>query len=74
MAQYFGITGMRNGTPLETGGNPNVQSDFDLYKSQFSLVTRLQAHMRLQTAWVTAFAGRNTGAGHTLLVAFWRDF
>ena len=74
MVQYFGITGLRNGTPFQTGGNPNVQSDFDLYKAQFSIVTRLLSHTRLQLGWVAAFAGRNTGAGGTLLAAIWRGF
>ena len=74
MVQYFGITGMRNGTPVQTGGNPNVESDFDLYKAQFSIVTRVQSRTRLQLGWVASLAGRNTGAGGTLLAAFWRDF
>jgi hypothetical protein len=74
MVQYFGITGMRNGTPFETGGNPNVQSDFDLYKAQFSIVTRLQARTRFQVGWVEAVKGRDTGAGGALLAAVWRDF
>ncbi len=74
LVQFFGITGIRNGSPLATGGNPNVQSDFDLYKSQCSLVTRFDRRTRFQLAWVDAFAGRNTGAGSTLLLALWRDF
>jgi len=74
MVQYFGITSMRNGQPVQTGGNPNVESDFDLYKAEFSIVTRVQSHTRLQVGWVASFAGRNTGAGGTLLAAIWRDF
>ena len=74
LVQYFGITGLRNGAPVRTGGNPNVQSDFDLYKNQFSLVTRVQSHTRLQMGWVASFSGRNTGAGGALLAALWRDF
>ena len=74
LVQFFGITGIRNGAPVATGGNPNVQSDFDLYKTQCSLVTRAGPRTRFQLAWVNAFAGRNTGAGSTLLLAAWRDF
>jgi len=74
MVQFFGITGIRNGAPFPTGGNPNVQSDFDLYKAQFSFVTRLQARTRFQIGWVDAFKGRNTGAGGALVAAIWRDF
>jgi hypothetical protein len=74
LVQYFGITGLRNGAPVRTGGNPNVQSDFDLYKAQFSVVTRIQSHIRFQMGWVASFAGRNTGAGGALLAALWRDF
>ncbi len=32
MGQSFGIKGLRNGTRLYVGTNPNAQSDFDLYK------------------------------------------
>lgn len=74
MAQFFGITGMRNGQPLLFNGNPNAQSDFDLYKGQLSLVTRLAARTRLQLGWNDAFAGRSTGRGQTALVALWQDF
>ena len=72
--QYFGITGLRNGTPFQTGGNPNVQSDFDLYKTQVSLVLRVQRRTRIQIGWITPVSGRNTGAGHTFLAALWREF
>jgi hypothetical protein len=74
MAQYFGITGMRNGAPFATGGNPNVQSDFDLYKVQLSIVTRLRARTKFQVGWTQAVKGRNTGSGGALLAAIWRDF
>ncbi len=74
LAQYFGITGLRNGTMVNTGGNPNLQSDFDLYQAQLSLVTRVHARTRFQLGWNTPFSGRNTGAGRTLMAAFWREF
>jgi hypothetical protein len=74
MTQFFGITGLRNGSPLVVGGNPNAQSDFDLYKGQFSLVTRLGPHTRFQLGWNDTIAGRNTGRGQTVLVALWQDF
>ena len=74
MTQLFGITGLRNGSPLTVGGNPNAQSDFDLYKGQFSLVTRLGPHTRFQVGWNDTIAGRNTGRGQTILVALWQDF
>ena len=74
MAQVFGITGLRNGQPLQIGGNPNAQSDFDLYKGQLSLVTRLRPSTRLQLGWNDTFAGRNTGHGQTILIAIWQDF
>ena len=74
MTQFFGITGLRNGSPLVVGGNPNAQSDFDLYKGQFSLVTRLGPRTRFQLGWNDTIAGRNTGRGQTVLVALWQDF
>jgi hypothetical protein len=74
MAQYSGITGMRNGKPLEALDNPNLQSDFDLYKGQISLVVRITPKTRIQCGWIDAFAGRNTGHGETALVAIWRSF
>ncbi|HYL38599.1 MAG TPA: hypothetical protein VEV17_21965 [Bryobacteraceae bacterium] len=74
MTQFFGITGLRNGQPLQIGGNPNAQSDFDLYKGQLSLVTRLGPHTRVQLGWNDTVAGRNTGRGQTYLIALWQDF
>ena len=74
IAQYFGITGLRNGSPLLPASNPNVQSDFDLYKGQVSLVTGIAARTRLQVGWCATLAGRNTGAGSMFLVALWRSF
>lgn len=74
MAQFFGITGIRNGAPLRFDGNPNAQSDFDLYKGQLSLITRLAPRTRLQIGWNDTLAGRNTGRGETFLIALWQDF
>ncbi len=74
LAQYFGITGLQNGEPFLVGDNPNLQSDFDLYKGQLSLVLRMPHKTRFQVGWLDAFAGRNTGHGQELLVAIWKDF
>jgi hypothetical protein len=72
MTQFFGITGLRNGQPFQIGENPNAQSDFDLYKGQVSLVTRVGPHTRIQLGWNDTLAGRNTGRGQTYLM--WQDF
>ncbi len=74
MIQYFGITGLQNGQPFQVGTNPNVQSDFDLYKGQISLVIRMPHNTRFQIGWLDAFAGRNTGHGQESIIAFWKDF
>ncbi len=76
MAQYFGITGMRNGAPSGALSitNPNLRSDFDLYKGQLSLVASVTRNTRIQCGWMNAFAGRNTGHGQTVLIALWRTF
>jgi hypothetical protein len=74
MAKCSGITSVRNGSPIAVTTNPTLRSDFDLYKGQISLVTRVARRMRIQCGWVAAFAGRNTGHGQTLLVAIWKDF
>jgi len=74
MGQFFVIKSLRNGQPLTPNSNPNAQSDFDLYKYQPSVVLRLSERTRLQLGWNSAFSGRNTGRGHTPLVALWRDF
>lgn len=74
MVQYFGITGLQNGRPFQVGTNPNVQSDFDLYKAQISLVVRMPHRTRFQIGWLDAFAGRNTGHGQEAIIAFWKDF
>jgi len=76
MAQYSGITGMRN--PQAAGAvalnNPNLRSDFDLYKGQVSLVARVNRTTQVQCGWIDAFAGRNTGHGSSVLIALWRTF
>ena len=76
LAQVFGITGIRNGAANSAVvvTNPNLRSDFDLYKTQLSLVVRLNRHTHVQAGWVSAFAGRNTGHGSTAILALWRDF
>ena len=73
MAQFFAIKGLRNGDLFSTT-NPNAQSDFDLYKSQLSLVAKVSHTLRLQAGWCDAFSGRNTGRGHTAILAVWKTF
>jgi hypothetical protein len=74
MGQFFGITGLRNGTPINLITNPNAQSDFDLYKAQLSLVARVTPRTRVQVGCNVALAGRNTGRGPTFILALWRSF
>ncbi len=65
---------LQNGSPLSPGTNPNAQSDFDLYKTQTSMVIRLNSRTRFQLGWADTVAGRNTGRGSTLLISLWRNF
>jgi hypothetical protein len=74
LAQYSGITGLRNGSPITVTTNPNLQSDFDLYKGQVSLVARVGRRTRVQFGWVDVFAGRNTGRGNSVQAAIWKEF
>jgi protein XagA len=74
IGQFYAIKGMQNGTPLAPNGNPNAQSDFDLYKSEISLVFSVYSQTRVQAGWVDAFSGRNTGHGSAGLIAVWRSF
>jgi len=73
MGQVFAIKGLRNGDSFSIS-NPNAQSDFDLYKTQFSLVTRVGRSMRIQLGCNDAFAGRNTGGGYGPFVGVWKTF
>jgi hypothetical protein len=74
IGQFYAIKSMQNGEPLTLNGNPNAQSDFDLYKSEISLVFRVHPRTRIQAGWVDAFSGRNTGHGSAAVVALWRSF
>jgi len=74
MGQFFSIKGIRNGEPISANSNPNAQSDFDLYKYQPSVVFNLGRGTRLQFGMNSAFRGRNTGMGHTALLALWKTF
>jgi protein XagA len=74
IGQFYVIKSMQNGTPLTPNGNPNAQSDFDLYKSEISLVYRIHPRTKLQAGWIDAFSGRNTGHGNAALIALWRSF
>jgi len=74
LAQYSAITSLQNGAAYSVLTNPNLQSDFDLYKGQISMVTRITKTTRIQCGLVDAFAGRNTGHGITWLLALWKNF
>jgi hypothetical protein len=74
MGQAFAIKGMQNGQPVTANSNPNLQSDFDLYKVQPSLVLTMFHSTRLQGGWNDAFLGRNTGNGHSVILAVWTTF
>lgn len=73
MTQLFAIKSLRNGSAFSVS-NPNAQSDFDLYKGQVSLVTNIGRGFRVQVGWNDAFSGRNTGSGHTAILALWKSF
>jgi protein XagA len=73
MTQLFAIKSLLNGSAFSTT-NPNAQSDFDLYKGQVSLVTSVTRGLRIQVGWNDAFSGRNTGGGHTAILAVWKTF
>jgi protein XagA len=73
MSQGFVIKSLRNGAPFTTT-NPNAQSDFDLYKTQVSLVISTGRGTRLQLGWNDAFSGRNTGRGQSAILALWKSF
>jgi hypothetical protein len=74
IGQFYAIKSMRNGTPLTPNGNPKAQSDFDLYKSEISLLYQIRPRTRVQAGWVDAFSGRNTGHGSAAVIALWRNF
>ncbi len=74
IGQFYAIKSMQNGTPLMPNDNPNAQSDYDLYKSELSLVFKIHPRTRLQAGWIDAFAGRNTGRGNLALIALWKSF
>jgi protein XagA len=74
IGQFYAIKSMQNGAPLSPSSNPNAQSDFDLYKSEVSLVFQVHPRTRVQAGWVDAFSGRNTGHGSSALIALWRSF
>jgi hypothetical protein len=73
MTQLLAIKGLRNGSAFSVS-NPNAQSDFDLYKGQVSVVTNIGRGFRVQVGWNDAFCGRNTGSGHTAILALWKSF
>jgi hypothetical protein len=74
IGQFYAIKSIQNGTPLTPNDNPNAQSDYDLYKSEISLVFQVHPQTRLQAGWIDAFSGRNTGRGNAALIALWKSF
>lgn len=74
IGQFFGIRGLRNGTPIATHNNPTIDPNFDLYKAQLSVVYTLTKTVRLQVGYLRDLAGRNTGAGQAALFAVWFRF
>lgn len=57
-----------------SGADGSDPTAYDLYKAQISLVRDLPHNMALQAGWFTEYAGRNTGAGNALFMAFWSRF
>ena len=47
---------------------------FSLHQAGFSAVVQLGRHSRFQAGVWQAVAGRNTGSGRALSIAYWRDF
>lgn len=74
LAQFFGIRGLRNGSPISSGGNPTLETDYDLYKGQLSVVYDIVPSVRLQVGYTRDLAGLNTGAGHGAVFALWFKF
>lgn len=74
MGQFFGIKGVGNGSPGASPGNPTLETDYDLYKAQVSVVYRIAPSIRLQVGYLRDLAGRNTGAGQGALFALWLKF
>lgn len=74
LGQVFAIKGLQNGSPISATTNPNVQSDFDLYKAQASAIFRVSRSVRFQVAYFRAVAGRGTGAGQGVLFSMWKNF
>lgn len=74
MGQFFGIKGLENGSPISRPGNPTLETDYDLYKMQLSVVWRIAPSVRFQVGYVRDLAGRNTGAGHGAIFALWLKF
>jgi protein XagA len=74
IGQFFGTRGLRNGSVIRIQGNPTIDTNYDLYKGQLSIVYQLTQSVRLQAGYVRDLAGRNTGAGQAALLAVWFRF
>lgn len=74
LIQFEAIYSLKNGDQETSSSNPNLTSDFDLYKLGTSLVYDFYKQNRLQVGINFDVAGRNTSKGRTLLISWWRDF
>jgi hypothetical protein len=74
IGQVFCLKGLHNGQPLQPNENPNLQSDFDLYKAQASLMLGMSKRTKMMLGWNDTFAGRNTGKGATSQVGILWSF
>jgi hypothetical protein len=74
LGQFFGLKGVGNSSPSASPGNPSLETDYDLYKAQVSVVYRIAPSIRLQVGYLRDLAGRNTGAGQGALFALWLRF
>lgn len=74
LAQFGGITGMKNNDHVDAFNNPTITPDYDLYRLTGSAVVGLAEHLRLQVGGFRHVAGRNTGEGRGLLVSAWVTF
>jgi hypothetical protein len=74
LAQVFGITSVGRAGTLPALNNPNIAPKFDLYKTQLSVVYRLNQKTRVQVGWTGDVYGRQVGAGNAVLLSLWREF
>ena len=74
IGQFFATRGLRNGETIQVQGNPTLDTNYDLYKAQLSVVYQLTKSTRIQVGYQRDLAGRNTGAGQATLLSLWFRF